>query len=175
MATKELTWVLLGFLVISSFVLGSAIQAGAEETLKWKNYSYVTKLEREPVGDVEGHFVGFSNRRSFCVFENGEIATAFSVITNDSIKGSGSALQYTTLTFSDGSTIIMKAGYTLTGTAPQQQTSGESTREIIKGTGRFEGIKGTGTGTTKYLPLEKGELGQKGIGNFSITYTLPTK
>ena len=175
MVTKKSMFVLLGILLISAWILGSPIQAGTEETLKWKNYSYVTKIEREPVGDVEGHFVSFANRRSFCVFENGEIATAFSVITNDIIKGSGSALQYTTLTFSDGSTIIMKAGYAVAGTAPGKQISAESTREIIKGTGRFEGIKGTGTGTTKYLPLEKGELGQKGIGNFSITYTLPSK
>ena len=174
MATKKSMWVLFGILVISSFVLGSGIQAGAE-TLKWKNYSYVTKTEAEPVGDVEGHIVRFSTRRSFCVFENGEIATAISVVTNDSIKGSGSSLQYTTMTFSDGSTIIMKIQYIVEGTAPGVQTSSKSTREIIKGTGRFEGIKGTGTGTTNYLPLEKGELGQKGIGDFSITYTLPSK
>ncbi len=174
MATKMSTWVLLGFLLISSLVLGSVIQTGAE-TLKWKNYSYVTRYEIEPVGDVEGHTVRFTTRRSFCVFENGEIATASSVTTNDSIKGSGSSLQYTTMTFSDGSTIIMKIQYIVEGTAPGVQTFSKSTREIIKGTGRFEGIKGTGTGTTKYLPLEKGELGQRGIGDFSITYTLPSK
>jgi hypothetical protein len=49
------------------------------------------------------------------------------------------------------------------------------TREIVKGTGRFEGIKGTGTSKVKYLPLEKGEAGQKGIGEGALTYTLPPK
>jgi hypothetical protein len=174
MVTKKSVCVLFGVLLISAWVLGSVIQAGAE-TLKWKNYSYVTKNEVEPVGDVEGHTVKFTTRKSFCVFENGEIATAFSVVTNDSIKGSGSSLQYTTMTFSDGSTIIMKIQYIVEGTAPGVQTSSKSMREIIKGTGRFEGIKGSGTGITNYLPLEKGELGQKGIGDFSITYTLPSK
>jgi hypothetical protein len=155
-------------------VMPSAAQATAQ-TLKWKNYSYVTKTEGEPVGDVEGHTLGFATRRGFAIFENGEVATVSSVITNDMIKGSGSSLQYTTMTFADGSTIIMKVQYRVEATAPGAQTSSTSTREIIKGTGRFEGIKGTGTGTTKYLPLEKGELGQKGIGDFGITYTLPSK
>jgi hypothetical protein len=174
MATKKLMLSFVTLLVVWFCIMEVATSVGAE-TLKYKNYSYVTKMEGEPVGDVEAHRVNFSTRRAFCVFENGEVATASSIITNDMIKGSGSALQYTTITFSDGSTIIMKAGYTVTGTAPGKQISAESTREVIKGTGRFEGIKGTGTGTTKYLPLEKGELGQKGIGDFSITYTLPSK
>ena len=47
--------------------------------------------------------------------------------------------------------------------------------EIIKGTGRFEGIKGTQNLTVKYLPLEKGEVGPKGYGEGTITYTLPSK
>jgi len=174
MTTKKLMLSFVTLLVVWFCIMEVAISIGAE-TLKWKNYSYVTKTEGEPVGDVEGHIVRVSIRRSFCVFDNGEVATASSINVNDSIKGSGSTLQYTTLTFSDGSTIITKAHYTSTGTAPTQQTSAKSTREIIKGTGRFEGIKGTGTGTTKYLPLEKGELGQKGVGEFSITYTLPSK
>ena len=54
MATKKLVLVFFGILVISSLILGSAIQAGAE-TLKFKFYSYVTQNESVPVGDVEGH------------------------------------------------------------------------------------------------------------------------
>ncbi len=33
----------------------------------------------------------------------------------------------------------------------------------------------TGTTTNKFLPLEEGEVGPKGIGEGSITYTLPVK
>ena len=174
MATKKSMMILFGVLVISSFVLASVIQAGAE-TLKFKAYTYVTKAEIVPVGDVEGHTVGFSTRRAFLVFENGEVATQRSVITSDAIKGSGSSLQYSTITFSDGSTIIIKAQTTVTGTAPGAPTSAKLTREIIKGTGRFEGIKGTGASTVKYLPVEEEEAGAKGIGEGSITYTRPSK
>ena len=174
MAAKNSARVLFGVLVIFSFVLGSVIQVGAE-TLKFKAYTYVTKAERAPVGDVDGHTVGFSIRKAFIVFENGEVATQTSVITSDAIKGSGDSLQYSTITFSDGSTIIIKAQTRFIGTAPGAPTSSKLTREIIKGTGRFEGIKGTGTSTVKYFPVEEGEAGPKGIGEGTITYTLPSK
>jgi hypothetical protein len=174
MTAKRLMLSLVVLLLVCFCIMEVATPIGAE-TLRWKNYSYVTKQETAPAGDVEGHLLGFTTRRSFCIFENGEIATASSVVTSDYIKGSGSALQYTTMTFSDGSTIVMKLIYTSTGTGPGSRTSAQSTREIIKGTGQFQGITGTGTGVTKYLPLEPGEVGQKGVGEFSITYTLPSK
>ena len=174
MATKKSIMVLFGILVILSFVLAAVIQAGAE-TLKFKAYTYVTKAERAPVGDVDGHTVGFAVRRAFIVFENGEVATQISVSTTDTIKGSGPSLTYQTITFSDGSTIIIKAQSAVTGTAPGAPTAAKLTREIIKGTGRFEGIKGTGTSTVKYLAVEEGEAGAKGIGEGSITYTPPSK
>jgi hypothetical protein len=80
---------------------------------------------------------------------------------------------YSTLTFADGSTIIMKVQVTIETVAGS--SAAKMTREIIKGTGRFEGIKGTGTLTVKYLPVEKGEPGQKGIGEGTLTYALPSK
>ena len=54
-------------------------------------------------------------------------------------------------------------------------TAGGVTGEIIKGTGRFEGARGTRTVKAKYLPVEKDELGPKGYGEGTITYTLPSK
>jgi len=95
-------------------------------------------------------------------------------MTRDIIKGSGSSIQYRTMTFADGSTIIVKAQTTLEGTVAGTSAA-RTTREIIKGTGRFEGIKGTGTSTAKYFQVEKGEAGPKGIGEGTLTYTLPSK
>jgi len=54
MATKKSMWVFFGILVISAWVLGSAIQAGAE-TLRIKVSSYSTQVEVIQVGDMEGH------------------------------------------------------------------------------------------------------------------------
>ncbi len=109
---KKSMWVLFGILVISAWLLGSAIQARAE-TLNYKVYTYVTKAENVPIGDVEEHNMVFNTRRAFCVFENGEVATQSSVFTGDLIKSVGSGLQYSTLTFADGSTIIMKVQVTV--------------------------------------------------------------
>ena len=106
---------------------------------------------------------------SFLVFENGEVATAYQVGTGDMIKMYGPFQVYSTWTCADGSTIIIKTQGTAGGTA----TSGTS--EIIKGTGRFEGIKGTHTMKSRFLPVEKWEAGPKRIGEGTINYTLPSK
>jgi hypothetical protein len=172
MATKKIMRVLFGILVISAWVLGSAIHVGAE-TMKYKFYTWVNKAEVVPVPDVEGHTVNLSMRGAFYVFENGEIATINHVGVGDTIKGAGTFMQYVTIKFEDGSTIIIKSQ----GTVGEYTAGGSGgwTSEIIKGTGRFEGIKGTQSAKAKYLPLEKGEFGPKGYGEGTITYTLPSK
>jgi hypothetical protein len=174
MDTRKSIWALFAILVISTWVLGSAIQAGAE-TMHYKLYTYVTKAESAEVGDVEGHTVGFMLRGSFLVFENGEVATVNAVITSDGIKGSGSFMQYVTMKFSDDSTIIVKSTGTFGTPVGGTYLAAGWKSEIIKGSGRFEGIKGTVTSKAKYLPVEKGEPGPKGIGEGTITYTLPSK
>ena len=168
MFTKNSIWVLFAILVISGLVLGSAIQVGAE-TLNLKFYSYVVKAEKDPIGDVEGHIMGVEVRKAFVVLENGEVATGNSVNIFDFTKFSGPFSAYSTFKFSDGSTIILKNQGTVGA------TSGGWMSEIIHGTGRFEGIKGTATAKTKYLPVEAGELGPKGYGEGTLTYTLPSK
>ena len=170
MDTKKSMRVLFGILVISAWVLGSAIQAGAE-SLNFKFYTYTTKTEKFPVDDIEEHIVMYQLRGTFYVFENGEVATANLVATGDFIKLSGPFMNYNTIKFADGSTIIIKSQGTMGGSF----TSAGFTSEIIKGTGRFAGSKGTLTAKIKYLPLEKGEAGPKGIGEGTLNYTLPSK
>ena len=161
-------WVLFGILVIWGWVLGSAIQVGAE-TMSYKLYSVVIKSDSFPIGDVEGHAVEIYVRSAFYVFPN-EVATAYALGIRDVIKEMGSISQYVTLTFPDGSTIIRRDQGTRTVAEGASYTS-----EIIKGTGRFEGIKGTHTAKSKLLPLEKWEAGPKAIGEGTYTFTLPSK
>jgi hypothetical protein len=168
MATLKPLRGLFGLLAISALVLGAALPVGAEE-LHYKFYTWVNKWERVPVGDVEGHAVNLAVRGAFWVFDNGEVATVTSVATNDYINGAGPFMQYVTSKFPDGSSIMIKSQGTMGAGA------GTWTSEIIKGTGRFEGIKGTQSGKAKYLPVEPGEAGAKGYGEGTITYTLPPK
>jgi hypothetical protein len=159
--------------ILSIWILGSAIQAEAE-TLNYKGYTYSVKMEYVPIGDVENHVLTLETRRGFYIFENGDVATVLLHISGDYIKGIGSNISYQTITFPDGSTILTKRQMTLTATGGAS-VAGAVQGEIIKGTGRFEGIKGTVASKSKWLPLEKGESGPKGISEATITYTLPAK
>jgi hypothetical protein len=172
MAAKKSIWVLFGILVISTWVIGYASEARAE-TLNYKFYFYYNKIESAPVADVEGHNIGLILRGGFIQFENGEVAGASTVIAYDFIGGStGTFYEYITITFKDNSTIILKiqGGMGEGHEAP-------ATGVIVKGTGRFEGIKGSRTlkNPPSFLPLEKGEAGRKEYGEGTMTYTLPPK
>jgi hypothetical protein len=123
-----------------------------------------------PVGDVEGHTIGYAMRGAFLVFENGEIATINHVATTDYINGVGPFMQYVTIKFPDGPTIMVKSQGTIAAAGAMVYTS-----EIIKGTGRFEGIKGTQSEKGSSLPLELGEAYPKRYGEGTLTYTLPSK
>jgi hypothetical protein len=52
--------------------------------------------------------------------------------------------------------------------------SAKTTTEIIKGTGRFEGIKGTTSSIGKTFPGSKGEA-YRYTDDVTFTYTLPPK
>jgi hypothetical protein len=174
MAMKKSTFVILSILLISVWILVSAHQTAAE-TLNYRTYTHSTKHETILVGDVEEHNVIFDLRRGINVFENGEVATSYTIVQNDQVKGVASIMMYITLTFADGSTIILKSQGTVGGDATRVSAAGAFRSEIIKGTGRFEGIKGTHSLKTKFIPPEKGELGPKAYGEGTITYTLPSK
>ncbi|HME45129.1 MAG TPA: hypothetical protein VKF36_18695 [Syntrophorhabdales bacterium] len=174
MRTRTAVKVLLGIVVISAWVLGSGAQAGAE-TMNYKFYMWMIKADRVPIDDVEGHILALAQRGGFYVFENGEIATTKRVSMNDLVNESGSSMSYETIKFVDGSTIVLKGQGSAKGTATGALGSTETTSEIIKGTGRFEGIKGTQSAKAKALPADKGEAGSKLYGEGTLAYTLPPK
>ncbi len=170
MATKKSMWVLFGILVISAWILGSVIQAGAE-TMKCRIATTTTKEESTSVGDEEGHSLRLLINEGLAFFENGEIAKVIAHLLNDRIIGKGGqAIGYTIFTFEDGSTIVQRfQRLVVSGDASAKVTS-----ELIKGTGRFKGIKGTASGTSRTLPASKGEA-LRNTSELTFTYTLPPK
>ncbi len=177
MATKKSMWVLFGVLVISAWVLGSTIQAGAE-TMKCKNITTATKDERIPVGDQEGNMKGYtiglqiSEGLAFC--ENGEVPKVRHHSVWDFEPGKGSqVIGYTIYTFEDGSTVVIKF-QRLVGLGQSGVLNATATSEFIKGTGRFEGIKGTASSTGKNFLPSKGEAARS-YNDGTWTYTLPPK
>lgn len=176
MVTQKLfrIFFLTSFSVIVIWSIGVTPQVVAE-TLTYKFFFPTTQREMLPIGDVDGHGVGLIVRQGAVFLENGEMAWGKAVVLFDMIKGAGSFDQYSTLTFQDGSTIITRTKGTTEATPAGVPTEAKWTGEIIKGTGRFEGIKGTGASRAKQLPPEKGELGGKALGEGTLTYTLPNK
>jgi len=170
MATPKSAWALLVVGLVVAGILGLALPVGAEE-LHYKFYTYVMKQQEAPVADVPGHTVSFYVRGAFYAFDTGEVATINHVATGDLINGNGPFMQYVTINFPDKSTITIKSQ----GTLGAAGAAGGWTSEILKGTGRFEGIKGTQSAKATYLPVEPGEVGSKGYGEGTITYTLPGK
>jgi hypothetical protein len=170
---KKSMCILFSILIISTWVLGSTIQAGAE-TLKCRYATTATKDEAIPVSDEEGHFIGVSLMQGLAFFENGEIAKLRSHAIYDWRRAKGAdAITYHIYTFEDGATFVVR-NQRLMVADQSGNFSAKVTSEIIKGTGRFNGIKGTASATGKTFPASKEEAGRS-TSEITFTYTLPSK
>jgi hypothetical protein len=174
MATKKSMVVLLGILMISAWILGSVIQAGAE-TMKLKVSNVVTKGERYPVGDVEGHALVYLMRDGVMVSEDGEVGSMKALVINDVMPGNSSFLGYILFTFVDGSCFLTSVQQGAFSPDPEKKFAliQRASGELISGSGRFKGIKGSMSLTGKILKPTKEEFAGKGYNDFTLTYTLP--
>ncbi len=175
MIIKKFIWIFIGILVIMAWLLGFIIEAQAE-TMKCKIARVVTKEEPMPVADEEGHILVMQISQGVAFFENGDIANFKTQAIADRRTGTGKGSQsiaYIFFTFEDGSSIIPRVEYRSIAD-PSGKISTKTVGEIIKGTGRYEGIKGTFSSTGKMLPPIKGEA-DKYYVDATLTYTLPPK
>jgi hypothetical protein len=173
MATKKSMWVLFGILVISAWILGSVVQVGAE-TMKCRTATTATTDQRIPVSDEEGHVLGLQILQGLAFFENGEIAKLRAHAIFDTTPGKGGqAITYMIYTFEDGSTIVVRSQRLMVADKPGT-FSAKMPGELIKGTGRFEGIKGTTSATGRNWLISKDEA-VRVTNDITFTYTLPTK
>ena len=78
-------------------------------------------------------------------------------------------ISYYIFTFEDGSTIVTRDQPIISGTGAAKITG-----ELTKGTGRFEGIKGTTSGTGRSYPPSEKEAGRLTF-DYTLTYSLPGK
>jgi hypothetical protein len=165
---------MVSIFVIGIWLLGAIPQATAE-TMNIKFFSHVMKREAVPIPDAAGHMVAFGMSEGVTVLDTGEMAWHKSVVISDVTKGSGTIELYSTHTFLDGSTFTTHTKGTIAATPAGVVTSRKWVGNIIHGTGRFQGIKGTITTSSKALPPEKGELMGKNLGEGTLNYTLPSK
>jgi hypothetical protein len=151
-----------------------ATQAVAKD-VKFSVTCYLTKVEAMPVGDVEGHVILVFERRGVAIFENGECAAYLTRGTADFTKHHGPFQAYAQLTYKDGSKTISKAEANMAISPGEKLPSFKGKGEWIKGTGKFQGIKGRFTFSGKYITPYSKET--KGDVYFEVTgtYTLPSK
>ena len=151
-----------------------ATQAVAEE-MKYRTTCYFTKMEAIPVGDVEGHVISVYEQRGVAIFENGECAAVLIWGTGDGTKRRSTFQSYGQLTFKDGSTIIHKGEGKVAISPGEKQPSFKYKGEWIKGTGKFQGIRGRFTSSGKRItPYSKETKGDSYL-EVTGTYTLPSK
>ena len=175
MIIRKFIWIFIGILVIMAWLLGFIIEAQAE-TMKCRVGRVVTKDETMAISDEEGHVFGMQISEGVAFFENGDVANFKNQAIADRRTGTGKGSQsiaYIFFTFEDGSSIIVSLEYRSIADA-SGKISTKTTGQIIKGTKRYEGIKGTFSSTGKMLPPIKGEV-DKYFADATLTYTLPPK
>jgi hypothetical protein len=138
----------------------------------------MSKIESLPVGDIEGHVLSVAETRGL-VFVDGEVGAYTAWAQADVVKGVGPVQVYYKIIFEDGSTILAKTQYT-SRIAPDGKTSfwEDGKGELITGTGRFAGIKGSTSSKGKRVtPLSQGLKETRGdtIAEGTMTFTLPSK
>ena len=166
--------VFLSILLVAACLLVPATQARAE-TVKIKYSTQFTKREVVPVPGEKGHIVGLYERRGVAIVEN-EVAAIAICGTLDGIKMKASFQGYTQLTFKDGSTWMLTHQGSLVRPPGEELGLYKIKGDFIKGTGRFEGIKGKYSGTGRYItPFTKDETKGDNWMEITATYALPKK
>ena len=165
---------LLLAMLVSAVLLMTATTAGAQtnKTAHFKGVNYEVTSNFFPVGDpADGHFVGISIRRGLSIFDTGDIGAASSVEYVDVTKGVGTTSGYATITFDDGSSFMTKIDNHFS-VSPKGLVAASVKTEYVKGTGRFEGIKGTEVITARQINSTKDFAGFAELEG-TATYTLP--
>ncbi|AIF50827.1 hypothetical protein [Pelosinus sp. UFO1] len=163
--------ILIGIIWICAPVV--TVSAETEHSLQVEATSYIVSSQWLPAGDEAGHVIGMTQREGEAIFSNGETAKYSTVSTFDSRRSKGGTAQgYSKFAFDDGSLIVFSWISEIIRTQdglPLNQGQGT----IIKGTGRFEGIKGVSAFSGKQLKSVEDDTKLTSFQNATITYTLP--
>lgn len=138
--------------VVTSLLFAAVITAwplAKERRVDGRSVHYYTQLEIEQLDDVEGHVIGTYETNGVGFQENGDISTSHGKGTFDQINDEGAQEGTVYRTFDDGSTIVTH----FEGRSKRTKGGrvGEGSYTCVEGTGRFEGIRCSGTYRSIYL------------------------
>ena len=171
MATKKSIWILFGTLVISVWIPGFSTPA-LSESIKCKSEAKGDAVRVQEQAD-SSYFIGIVKKEGSVTCENGETGDVKSYSLIEVNWPKECVVQTITIYIfnKDWAKIITKGDIVqIQDPKGEAEWIWEGTGEIIKGTGRFSGIKGGTSFKGKQLPPDK-----KSISEFTINYTLPPK
>ena len=135
---------LLSALIILAFGVTAIDNAVAGERYKGRAVKYCTKWEQIEVGDVEGHIFGIYEDKAIHTnmegkpFMDGWLEREYGMAEINPKTGYGHVHCCGVITDKDGDQIHWA------GEAPLKEGLWEAEWKFVKGTGKFEGIKGEG-------------------------------
>jgi len=157
---------------IFSFTFGLYPDNAKAEDVEYQVIDYLVRVDFIPIPDVDKHAVGTYERRGVAIYKDGQTAAYHSEGTWDFVDSNGPFTGYTTLTYKDGSTAMIKYSGNMTK-EPEKLPKYTGKGEYTKGTGKYEGIKGTVSFTGEYVTPYGKETKGDSIVNNKASYTLP--
>lgn len=166
----------VGILVIITCLLAAyaVFAQGSKKTMKYKSILHPTQRKDLEAGDVPDHRLIVGENKGLIILDNGDMGTYTGWWLWDETerdkKEQGSGHGYGVLTFADGSTIVTTFEGAHSGDLSVDSFSiyEKGTLVFTKGTGKYKGIKGTGTYSGKrFAP------GAENCYEMTVSYTLP--
>ncbi len=140
---------------IAAVALSCAGSARANEVLSFHFVTDASSVQSLEVGDTVGHVLRLSSRSGIAIFPDGSVGASQFSATNDYVKGAGSYLAYCNITLGDGSVLWFRVA----GSAKVEQATTrfpEAPVTVLRGTGRFEGVRGEGSFKGQLMPFDLG-------------------
>jgi hypothetical protein len=175
MSTSPSSLRVVGILGLAALLCAGVLaSAQSKVTVRYKEVHYQLTESIFPVGDpADGHVQGVWVRRGLTILETGEVATYSAAGDVDIVKGVGTISGHDTTSFDDGSTWSTRfEGQFSVG--PKGTWIIPHKGEFIEGTGRFAGIKGTLTYTSRQIST-KPDFAAFAETEGTATYTVPSK
>ena len=159
--------------LLGLFGMAALVSTTAAETLKWRQGLTVDKVESSQVGSMPGRVIGIGESKGVAFFENGEVAATVNMFTFFLTDGSGPGMSFDQFAFEDGATFVIEFKVNSTANKRDKTTKFKGEFSFIHGSGRFAGIKGSGTASGKrFAPLGAGSVL---YFDYTATYTLSSQ
>lgn len=142
-------------LLVPVFSVACMTVPAAAETLTWRSISHIDETHAFVLAETGGYTVGTGKGNGLGFFPKDQIATVTLGYTIDYLKGEGHFLAYEAYTFPDGAALILRRNGKTRVAGKGAEFTGDF--EVVGGSGRYEGARGTGTFTGKRMaPLSSG-------------------